>query len=124
MIAHALPSWPQLVLAAVLLSDALMSLRPPAFIRDCLNGVSFPREWWWSLIVIKMLAAAGLVAGLWIPGVGLAANLGVVAYFLSAVAAHLKARFLGQAFWINCLGMLALAVAALVWSYGHLVSGS
>ncbi|RGE19633.1 DoxX family protein [Leucobacter sp. wl10] len=111
------PWWPQALLAAVLLADALLSLRPPRFIRDCLDGVRFPRDWWWTLIVIKLLAVAGLFAGVWIPGLGLAANVGVVAYFLCAVAAHLRARFLGSAFWINCLGMLFLSVGALLLSY-------
>jgi hypothetical protein len=98
----------------VLLGDAALSLRPPAFIRDCLDGVGFPREWWWTLIVIKVLAAAGLVAGLWVPGLALAATTGVIAYFLCAAVAHLRARFLGQAFWLNCLGMLVLAIVVLV----------
>lgn len=103
--------WPSAVLAAILFGDALLSLRPPAFIRTCLDGVRFPRGWWWVLIPVKLLAVAGLVAGLWIPGVGLAAHTGVVAYFLCAAAAHLKARYVGQDFWVNCLGMLAVSVA-------------
>ncbi|MDA2811582.1 DoxX family protein [Nocardiopsis sp. RSe5-2] len=105
------PWWPTALLAAALLADALMSLRPPAFIRDCLDGVGFPREWWWTLIVIKALAAGGLVVGIWVPGIAIAANGGVIAYFLCAAAAHIRARFLGQAFWMNCLGMLALSAA-------------
>lgn len=105
--------WAPALLAIVLLGDALASIRPPTFIRDCLDGVRFPREWWWILIVIKLLAAAGLIAGLWIPGVGFAANAGVIAYFICAAAAHLRAQFLGRAFWVNCLGMLLLAVLVL-----------
>lgn len=68
-------------------------------------------------MVVKVLAAAGLMAGLAIPGVALAANIGVVAYFLAAAAAHIRARFLKQEFWLNCLGMLALGVAVLIMSY-------
>lgn len=114
-----LPSfwWIPALLAAVLLADAALSLRPPAFIRDCLNGVKFPREWWWTLIVIKIVAATGLIVGVWVPGIGVAANVGVLAYFFCAAAAHIKARFFGQSFWVNCLGMLALSVLALVASY-------
>jgi len=106
--------WAPALLAAVLLIDALLSLRPPAFIRNCLDGVGFPREWWWILIVIKITAVGGLVAGIWIPGVAISASLGVVAYFLCAATAHIRARFLGPAFWLNCLGMLVLSILCLL----------
>ncbi|MGO1508440.1 MAG: DoxX family protein [Microbacterium sp.] len=109
--------WPPAVLALVLFIDAALSLRPPKFIRDCLNGVGFPREWWWTLIVIKTLAVIGLIAGIWIPGIALAANTGVILYFMSAAVSHIRARFLGQAFWLNCLGMLALSIAVFVLSF-------
>ncbi|NYF13688.1 hypothetical protein HDC34_001982 [Pseudoclavibacter sp. JAI123] len=39
------PWWPTLALAVVLAADAVMSLKPPEFIRDCLDGVRFPRDW-------------------------------------------------------------------------------
>lgn len=108
--------WPPALLALVLCVDALLSIRPPKFIRDCLDGVRFPREWWWTLIVIKLLAAGGLVAGIWIPGVAIATNVGVVAYFVCAAVAHIRARFTRESFWINCLGMLLLSVAVLALS--------
>jgi len=111
--------WPGAVLAAVLFVDAALSVRPPQFIRDCLDGVHFPRDWWWALVAIKLLAVAGLVAGMAVPGVGLAANIGVAAYFLAASYAHIKSRFLRQEFWLNCLGMLALSVAALLVGYAR-----
>ena len=108
--------WPTALLALVLLVDAALSIRPPKFIEDCLNNVNFPREWWWILVVIKTLAVVGLIAGIWMPGVAFAANVGVIVYFCSAAAAHLRARNTGQAFWVNCLGMLALSIAVLVLS--------
>ncbi|WP_029088715.1 DoxX family protein [Brevibacterium album] len=103
-----------LLLTAALAGDAILSLRPPRFIRDCLEGVRFPADWWWVLIVVKLAGAAGLLTGLSVPGVGLAAAAGAVVYFLCAAAAHLRARFLGTAFWFNCLGMLALSLATTV----------
>lgn len=109
--------WPSVLLAGALLSDALMSVRPPAFIRDCLNGVKFPPEWWWTLVVIKLLAVTGLVLGLKFAGVGFAANAAVVCYFLCACYAHYRANFLKQEFWLNCLGMLALSIGVLAVSY-------
>ncbi|WP_285725094.1 DoxX family protein [Psychromicrobium xiongbiense] len=109
--------WPSVSLALVLFIDATTSVRPPKFIRECLDGVGFPREWWWSLIVIKTLAVVGLIVGIWIPGIALATTTGVIVYFLAAAAAHIRARFTGRAFWLNCCGMLALSVAVLVLSF-------
>jgi len=113
-----LPSWrvPPALLAAVLLVDIALSVRPVRFIRDCLHSVRFPEEWWWALLVVKTLAAAGLIAGIWIPGLAFAANSGVIAYFLCAAAAHIRAGATGSAFRINCLGMLALSCAILALS--------
>lgn len=117
MTATPVPWWPTAVLAAILLFDALLSLRPPRFIRDCLGGVHFPRDWWWALIAVKLLAAGGLAVGLKYPGVGFATNVAVIAYFVCASYAHYRARFLKQEFWLNCLGMLALSVGVLIVSY-------
>lgn len=108
------PWWPVALLAVVLLSDIAMSIRPLKFIQDCLNGVGFPRDWWWALLVIKSLAVIGLIAGIWIPGVALAATIGVIVYFGCAAYAHVRAKFTGQAFWLNCLGMLALSLIVLL----------
>ena len=107
---------PPALLAAVLLIDIALSIRPVQFIRNCLHGVRFPEEWWWSLLVIKALATAGLIAGIWMPGLAFAANSGVIAYFLCAAIAHIRAKATGSAFWINCLGMLALSCATLALS--------
>ncbi|WP_104081147.1 DoxX family protein [Cryobacterium sp. Y11] len=107
--------WLEVALAAALAVDVGMSLKPPTFIRDCLNGVGFPRQWWWTLIVIKSLAITGLLVGLAIPGIGLAATVGVIVYFSSAVVAHIRARFLGMELWVNCMGFLTLALATLLF---------
>ena len=109
--------WPSALLAFVLFADAVISIHPPKFIQTCLEGVQFPREWWWTLVLIKLLATAGLVAGFALPGVGFAANVGVGVYFLAAAIAHIRARFLKREFWLNCLGMLALSLGVLLISY-------
>jgi hypothetical protein len=117
------PWWPQAILAGVLALDAAISIRPPAFIRACLNGVKFPEDWWWTLIVIKVLATAGLITGIYVAGVGAAANTGVICYFLVASFAHIRAHFLKSEFWINCLGMLGLAMITLALSYASSIPG-
>jgi hypothetical protein len=72
--------------------------------------------WWWTLIVVKVAAVAGLLVGLGAPGFAVAASAGSVLYFLVAAVSHVRARFLTSAFWVNCLGMLALSVLALALS--------
>ena len=91
-----------LFLAVVLLADVAMSIRPMAFIRACLSGVNLPENFWWVLLVIKTLAAAGLIADHWLADAGYA-----------GVVAHIRAHFLGREFWLNCLGMLALSLVTL-----------
>lgn len=116
---HLLPStsWPQIVIAVLLASDVLMSIRPLTFIQGCLDGVKLPRDWWWVLLVVKTLAIVGLLVGIKHAKIGFSANVGVIVYFLCASYAHIRARFLKQEFWINCLGFLALAIAAFIISF-------
>lgn len=117
MVLTPVPWWPTVLLALAVFSDALMSLRPPRFIQQCLDGVVFPRDWWWTLVVIKLLATVGLVVGLRYAGVGLTVNFAVIAYFVCAAYSHYRARFLKQEFWLNCLGMLGLSVVVFLFSY-------
>lgn len=109
--------WAPTLLALILLGDVAISLKPIAFVHQCLESVNFPQRWWWVLIIIKLLAAAGLIAGIWIPGIALAANIGVIAYFLCAAFAHIRAGATGTAFRVNCLGMLVLSIVLLIISY-------
>src|SRR5699024_5750336 len=106
------PVWP-----VVVFGDGLLTFRPPRTIAACLDGVGFPRDWWWVLAVVKFLAAAGLVAGLWIPGFGVAASVGLVVYFLCAAAAHLCAHYIGRDFLLNCLGMLVVCLAVVIFCF-------
>lgn len=109
--------WLLVLLALILAVDAAMSIRPPRFIQQCLDGVGFPRDWWWTLIAIKFVAAAGLLVGLKVEGIGLATAAGVVAYFMAAAYAHIRAGFVGREFWLNCLGMLGLSITTLSASF-------
>lgn len=117
--AHLLPSpvWPIVVMAIIVAGDGLMTFRPPKSIAACLTGVGLPRDWWWVLAVVKFLAVAGLIVGIWVPGVGLAAVVGLVVYFLTAVYAHVRARYIGRDLWVNCLGLLAANILVLVFCF-------
>jgi hypothetical protein len=56
--------------------------------------------------------ALGLIIGLWVPALGVAAGVGVVLYFIGAVVAHLRAddSNIGPAL---ALGLVAVAAVVL-----------
>jgi hypothetical protein len=111
------PTWPLFVLAAIQLGDAVASHKPMKFAADCFEDVGFPREYWWVFAPIKLLAAAGLVVGAWVPEIGLAACLGLVLYFLLAISAHVRARDFGRNLFVNATGMLLLTAGATYVSF-------
>lgn len=51
-----------------------------------------PRSWWPWLGAAKAAGSLGLLVGLWVPLIGLAAGVGLVLYFLGAVVTVLRAR--------------------------------
>jgi DoxX-like family len=102
-----------LLAAAMALSAVRKARRSPdsLALRDRL-GVA--PALWSSIGVPEVLAAAGLITGLWWAPLGVAAAAGVVLLMLGAVAFHLRARFLGAALAPPVgVAVLALAAAAL-----------
>ena len=45
-----------------------------------------------ALAWIEIAGGLGIIAGIWIPMLGLAATIGIALYFAGAVASHLKAK--------------------------------
>lgn len=63
-----------------------------SWVVDNLADYGVPRPWWFWLGAAKALGSVGLVVGLWVPPIGVAAAIGLVAYFLGAVVTVLRAR--------------------------------
>ena len=106
------PTWPLYVLAAIQLGDAVVSFKPMTFVAECFDDVNFPRQYWWVVTPIKGTAAIGLLVGVWVPEIGLAACLGLVLYFVLAIGAHVRARDFGRNLFVNATGMLLLTAGA------------
>lgn len=62
------------------------------FVAEPLEKYGVPRSLWNPLALAKSLGAIGLLGGLWIPGVGIAAAIGLIVYFVGAVITTLWAR--------------------------------
>jgi hypothetical protein len=80
------------VLALALTASAAGKATRQAAIVDGITGVGVP-ERRVPLLAIPLLAGAvGLVVGLWVEPIGIAAAACLVLYFVLAVGAHLRAR--------------------------------
>ncbi|MGK5557563.1 DoxX family protein [Actinomadura kijaniata] len=67
-------------------------LRRADFVVQPLVAYGVPRSWWTWLGAAKAAGAVGLLAGLAVPAIGVAAGIGLVVYFLGAVVTVLRAR--------------------------------
>lgn len=105
---------PVLGLAAVQVVDAMLCWKPVPFIARCLDDVHFPRRWWPVLTPLKSAAAAGLVVGMWWPPLAAVTSGCLVAYFVAAVGAHVRARNFSRNLFVNAAGMLGICTATFV----------
>jgi hypothetical protein len=81
-----------IVAAAWVGFSAYAILDRKAFVVDNIRSYGVPERWWPWLGVIKALGAVGLLAGLFVPAIGVAAAAGVVLYFLGAVVTVIRAH--------------------------------
>jgi hypothetical protein len=109
------PWWPVALLAVLQLGDAVLSAKPVAFVRQCLIDVRFPRRFWKVLTPLKVAAAVGLVAGIWVPALAILTCAALVCYFVVAIASHIRARDFGRNLFLNATVMLLICTATLVF---------
>jgi hypothetical protein len=79
------------LLAALLVATALRKLSHRPEVVRTYERVGVPESRLTLLAGILLAGAAGILLGLWWEPVGIAAGVGLVAYFLAAVGAHIRA---------------------------------
>ncbi|MFI2285478.1 DoxX family protein [Nocardia beijingensis] len=72
--------------------SAFSLLRRAAFVVDPLVEYGVPQPWWTPLGLAKAAGALGLIVGLFVPAIGVAAAIGLILYFAGAVIIVLRAR--------------------------------
>ena len=72
-----------------------------------------PESWLNRLAGLLLLAAAGLVVGLWWPIAGIAAAIGLVVYFVVAVGFHVRANDTAHVATPGVLASVAVAIVAM-----------
>jgi hypothetical protein len=100
------------VLAAAIAAAALRKLSHRPEVVASYERAGVPERWLNPLAALLLAAAAGLLAGLAWPPLGLATTAALVAYFAVAIAFHLRARDYGQL--ATPIALEAVAGAALV----------
>ncbi|MER6796056.1 DoxX family protein, partial [Amycolatopsis mediterranei] len=81
------------VAAAVWVGFSAVSMFARAkWVVEPITGYGVPRSWWNPLATAKAAGAAGLLAGLFWPPIGVAAAIGLVLYFGGALVTVAKAR--------------------------------
>jgi|SRR5262252_4155819 len=82
------------ILAAVMVgySAAALFLSADWVVRS-LTDYGVPHRWWPWLGAAKAAGAAGMLVGVLVPAIGLAAAIGLIVYFIGAVVTVVRARW-------------------------------
>src|SRR5690606_17574630 len=74
-------------------NSAVMKLRRNEQVVSVIGGtVGVPARYFPVLAALEIAGAVGIVGGLWIAPLGIAAAAGLTAYFVGAVGGHLRVR--------------------------------
>jgi hypothetical protein len=100
---------------ALVISGAAKLAKQPRLVDGLVGHLGVPLSWFPALASAEIAGAVGLIIGLWVSVLGIAAAIGVVLYFIGAVVAHLRAndRDLAAPVVIELLAAAALALRLL-----------
>ena len=83
----------------------------PQWLLSNMARARVPQSWLFSLGALKAAGALGLLAGIALPPLGVAASVGLVLFFIGAIVTHFRARYWNIAAPVT---FLLLAVGSLV----------
>jgi hypothetical protein len=78
------------LLSVILVGSGAAKLTRAARVVDTLTGIGVPIGWFPWLATAEIAGGVGLILGLAVGPLGVAAAIGVVLYFIGAVIAHLR----------------------------------
>ncbi len=87
--------------------------RKPDVVKTIHEVIGVPMKYFSLLALLEFAGAVGLVVGIWLPGLGVAAGIGLVIYFVGAVVSHLRVgdlKGIGPAVFMLVLAGGALAL--------------
>jgi uncharacterized membrane protein YphA (DoxX/SURF4 family) len=81
-----------ILLALLALASAMGKLTKNPKIVEMLTALNVPLGWLPRLAAAEIAGAVGLLIGLKVPALGIAAGIGLILYFFGAVGTHLRAK--------------------------------
>lgn len=108
--------WLALITIVVLGLDALACIGPIPYIRRDLERLGCSEAFIKIIPIVKIVAVAGMVAGLWWPWIGAVATAGMVVYFFVAFGFHKRAND-SLVKYIPAAAFMAMIAAAMIFSY-------
>ena len=99
--------------AAVNTYAAIVDFRRPQWVVDNITKWGGSHSWLFPLGVLKAAGALGLLAGIGVPLIGVAAAIGLVLFFVGAIAVVIRARWYSHLRWPVTYLLLAVASLAL-----------
>lgn len=98
--------------AVQLVGSGAMKLRRHPKIVEALSAVDVPLDWFPALASAEIAGAAGLLIGLWVAPLGIAAAGCLCGYFVGAVLFHVRARDMKG---IPAPAMILVIAAVALW---------
>jgi hypothetical protein len=102
--------------AAVNTFAATVDFTRPAWLLGNMGKARVPQSWLFPLGALKAAGALGLLVGIAVPPLGVAASVGLVLFFIGALITHVRARYWDiappVAFLLLAVGSLVLRVAS------------
>jgi hypothetical protein len=102
-----------IVFAALLTASAAFKLSHSQKAVEGYRIAGVPESWLNGLAAVLLVAAAGLIVGIWWPPAGIAAAAGLVVYFVLAVGFHVRAKDTAHVVTPAVLAVVSAAVIAL-----------
>jgi len=81
-----------IILIVFQIGDAIACIGPIELIKTGLDAINCPPRVQRLIPFVKMDAALGLAIGLWVPIIGAVTIVALIAYYLIAIAFHVRAR--------------------------------
>jgi len=109
--------------AMVVLSGVGKIRRDPRQMRVIHEIVGVPLKYFPLLAACEFAGALGLVLGIWLPALGVAAGIGLLFYFVGAIASHLRVgdvKGIGPAVFMLVVAAGALALRIVTYKPGTL----